>query len=45
MDSDSSEKFIRTANGPILKDNLKGHYVLPYEHICQNICDFIIPNK
>lgn len=44
---DSKEKFIRTANGPKSKDLFlqEGKCCLPYEHIIQNICEYLIENR
>jgi hypothetical protein len=45
----SGIKYIRTANGAKLKDNFdQNSLILPYEHICQNLCDYLIkktPNQ
>ena len=38
-------KFIRTANGPKEKELFINTLTLPYEHICQNLCDFLLENK
>jgi hypothetical protein len=41
MDSES-KNLIRTTNGPKSKESFqKFESVLPYEHITQNLCDFI----
>jgi hypothetical protein len=39
----NNNKYIRTATGvKFLKDFSKNSLCLPYEHICQNICDFLM---
>lgn len=39
-------KYIRTTNGAKLKENFdQNSLILPYEHICQNLCDFLIKNQ
>jgi hypothetical protein len=40
-----AEKLIRTTNGGMSKAEFSGSVILPYEHIIQNLCDFLIPNK
>jgi hypothetical protein len=50
---DNEEKFIRTANGIRKKKyydakvNQEGkfNFCLPYEHICQNLGDFIVKSE
>ena len=42
---DSSQKYIRTINGKITSTEIKNCFVLPYEHIIQNICDYLIKKK
>ena len=38
--SQSSILFIQTVNGPKLLKDFKGEFVLPYEHISQNLTNF-----
>jgi len=40
-----SKKFIRTVSEKIPFCNIKGGLVLPYEHIIQNICDYLIKKE
>lgn len=43
--TNSSNKYIRTVNGKLKLSDLKGGMTLPYEHIIQNICDYLIKKK
>jgi hypothetical protein len=41
----NKEKFIRTTNGAKKKSDFENSFSLPYEHIVQNICDYLAEKK
>jgi hypothetical protein len=39
------EKYIRTINNKLKLKDLKGGFVLPYEHLIQNITEYILKKE
>ncbi len=45
LGDDKNKKFIRTINGKVNYTEIKGGLALPYEHIFQNICDYLVKKR